>query len=278
VTPARDLVLANFSLPRGIDFDLRVSAAAAAGFRGVGLSTGEYLRLRAEGSRDADLRAVLDHHGQRVVELEVLRGWSSTGQARERYLESEQAVCAMSDALGPAHHVQVLGPFEGDLDQAAEDFAAVCDRLADRGLLAAIEFLPEMSNIPDAGVAWDIVRRADRPNGGLCVDSWHHFRGANDPELLRAVPADRVFAVQLDDGPAVRVDADYYTDCTRYRQVPGEGSFDLVGFLRLLEEMGVQQPLSVEVLSDELRLLPPGEAAQRMADGTRAVLAAAVRD
>jgi sugar phosphate isomerase/epimerase len=273
--PGRDdLVLANYSLPRGIDFEQRVRAAAEAGFVGIGLSTAEYLRCRAEGQRDVDLRAVLEHYGQRVLEIEVLRGWSSTTD-RHRYLESERAVCSLSDALGPAHHVQVLGPYEGDLDQAAQALAEVCDRIADHGLRAAIEFLPEMTNIPDAAVAWEIARRADRPNAGLCVDSWHHFRGANAPELLRQVPPDRVFAVQIDDGPAVRVDADYYTDCTRYREVPGEGAFDLVGFLQQLTDLGVRQPLSVEVLSDGLRKLPPGEAARRMADGTRRVLAQA---
>jgi sugar phosphate isomerase/epimerase len=270
-----DLVLSHFSLGRHRPFEERVRAAADAGFAGMGLYVSEYQRLRAEGARDADLRAVLDAHGMRVVEIEALRGWTATGAAREAYLEGERAVFAMSDALGPGHHVQVIGPYAGTLDDAAEAFAGVCDRAAEHGLCAAIEFLPQMSNIPDADTAMEIVNRAGRATGGICLDAWHHFRGANDDEMLRRIPPERIFTVQIDDGPRRPVDADYYTDCTRYREPPGEGEFDLVGFLSLLAGMGVRIPLSVEVISAALQQLPADEVARRLYDTTRAVLAAA---
>jgi sugar phosphate isomerase/epimerase len=270
-----DLILSHFSLGRFRPFEERVRAAAEAGFAAMGLYVGDYQRLRAEGARDADLRAVLDQHGLRVVEIEALRGWSATGAERAAYLQTEQSVFAMSDALGPGHHVQVIGPYTGTLDDAAEAFAGVCDRAAEHGLAAAIEFLPEMSNIPDAATAMQIVTAAGRANGGICLDCWHHFRGANDDDMLRAVPAEAIFTVQFDDGPRQRVDPDYYTDCTRHRNVPGDGEFDLAGFLRLVGEMGVRLPLSVEVMSDDLQPLPAGQVARRLAEATRAVVAAA---
>jgi sugar phosphate isomerase/epimerase len=270
-----DLILSHFSLGRFRPFEDRVRAAAEAGFAAMGLYIGDYQRLRAEGASDADLRAVLDHHGLRVVEIEALRGWSATGAEQAAYLQTEQSVFAMSDALGPGHHVQVIGPYTGTLDDAAEAFAGVCDRAAEHGLAAAIEFLPEMSNIPDAATAMQIVTAAGRANGGICLDCWHHFRGANDDDMLRAVPAERIFTVQFDDGPRQPVDPDYYTDCTRHRNVPGDGEFDLAGFLRLVGEMGVRLPLSVEVMSDDLEPLPAGQVASRLAEATRAVVAAA---
>jgi sugar phosphate isomerase/epimerase len=241
----------------------------------MGLYIGEYQRLRAEGASDADLRAVLAAHGMRVVEIEALRGWSATGPERDAYLATEQAVFGMSDALGPGHHVQVIGPYSGTLDDAAEAFAAVCDRAAEHGLCAAIEFLPEMSNIPDADTAMEIVRRAGRDTGGICLDTWHHRRGANDEDMLRRIPPERIFAVQIDDGPRLRVDSDYYTDCTGYRELPGEGDFDVVGFLRLLAGMGVRVPLSVEVISTALLEQPADELARRLYESTRTVMAAA---
>ena len=276
-----DLILSHFSLGRFRPFEERVRAAAEAGFAAMGLYIGDYERLRAEGARDADLRAVLDHHGMRVVEIEALRGWpamtdsSASSAERAAYLRAERSVFAMSDALGPAHHVQVIGPYTGTLEDAAEAFAGLCDRAAEHGLAAAIEFLPEMSNIPDADTAIRIGTLAGRANGGICLDCWHHFRGANDDAMLRSIPAGRVFTVQFDDGPRQRVDPDYYTDCTRHRNVPGEGEFDLVGFLRLVAEMGVRLPLSVEVMSADLQPRPAGEIARRLADATRAVMVAA---
>ncbi len=270
-----DLILSHFSLGRSRPFEERVRAAAEAGFAAMGLYIGEYQRLRAEGARDADLRSVLDHYGMPLVEIEALRGWSATGADRAAYLQTERSVFAMSDALGPGHHVQVIGPYTGTLDDAAEAFAGVCDRAAEHGLAAAIEFLPEMSNIPDAATAMQIVTRAGRANGGICLDCWHHFRGANDDDMLRAIPAERIFTVQFDDGPRQRVDPDYYTDCTRYRDVPGEGEFDLTGFLGLLDELGVRLPLSVEVISTDLLQRPAAEVARRLAGATRAVVASA---
>ena len=270
-----DLILSHFSLGRHRPFEERVRAAAEAGFAAMGLYIAEYRRLRAEGATDATLRAVLDAHGMRVVEIEALRGWTATGPEREAYLETERAVFAMSDALGPGHHVQVIGPYAGTLDDAAEAFAGVCDRAAEHGLCAAIEFLPEMSNIPDADTALQILTRAGRANGGICLDAWHHFRGADDDDMLRRIPPERIFTVQIDDGPRRRVDPDYYTDCTRYREVPGEGEFDLVGFLRLLTGIGVRIPLSVEVISAALQQRPAGEVARRLYAGTRAVVDAA---
>lgn len=278
-----DLILSHFSLGRFRPFEERVRAAAEAGFAAMGLYIGDYERLKAQGASDADLRAVLNHHGLRIVEIEALRGWSATGKTgkagkdRDAYLKAETEVFSMSDALGPGHHVQVIGPYTGTLDDAAQAFAGVCDRAAEHGLAAAIEFLPEMTNIPDAATAMQIVTKAGRTNGGICLDSWHHFRGANDDDMLRAIPAERIFTVQFDDGPRQRVDPDYYTDCTRHREIPGDGDFDLTGFLRLLAEMGVRLPLSVEVMSTKLQDRTAGEITRRLADATRAVVTAAER-
>jgi sugar phosphate isomerase/epimerase len=207
-----------------------------------------------------------------VAEFEAIRGWASTGAAKERYLRDLDTVARMVEAFGPAHHVQVIGPYEGDLDDAVHGFAALCDRLAPYGMLAAIEYLPQMSNIPDAAAAWRIAEGAGRANGGVCVDAWHHFRSGEGFERLAQVPGTRVFAVQVNDGPLVPMVDDYYTDCTTYRRLPGDGEFDLVGLERTLRGMGVDVPYSVEVISAELDRLPPAEAARRMAERTREVL------
>ncbi len=271
-----DLILSHFSLGRHVPFPERVAAAADAGFAALSLFAGDYERLRAEGWSDAGLRAVLDASGLRVVELEALSGWWSGGPERAAYLERERRILAMGDVLGPAHHVQAIGPYEGPLEAAAERFAALCDRAAEHGMGVALEFLPEMSNIPDAGVALQLVELADRPNGGLCIDVWHHYRGAADDALLRAVPAHRVLSVQFNDGPRQRVLSDYHDDCITHRLPPGDGEFDLPRFLDVLAEMGVRLPLSVEVINADLqRRLPLPELARLLVDRTRAVVAAA---
>ena len=76
--------------------------------------------------------------------------------------------------------------------------------------------------------------------------------------------------VQFDDGPMQPVLADYLEDTMHYRNVPGEGEFDLVTFLQALP---AGPPLSVEVIDDDLAGQPAADVARRLATATRAVLA-----
>jgi len=57
------------------------------------------------------------------------------------------------------------------------------------------------------------------------------------------------------------------------RLVPGEGAFDLAGYLRSLRSIGALAPIGVEVFSDDLHALGATEAARRAAEATRALLA-----
>jgi sugar phosphate isomerase/epimerase len=81
--------------------------------------------------------------------------------------------------------------------------------------------------------------------------------------------------IQLDDGPADPVDSDFVTDTMLHRLPPGDGDFDLVGFLTLLWGRGVQAPISVEVLSADLARKPAAEVARTLATATRTVINAA---
>ena len=252
----------------------RAAAAAGAGFEHLGWLSEGYVAERAAGRSDADIRAILDHYGVDVPEIEFLYGWATDGDPGFDWREMERNLFAMADLLGADHincgDIGMTGPML-PLDVVTERFAGICDRAAEHGVRMAIEFLP-FSEIRDAATAWQIVRDADRPNAGLDVDSWHHFRGANDVGQLLAIPPERVFVVQLDDaGPPTD---DFWAD-TMQRRLPGEGEFDLVGFIRALDDHGVDAPVSVEVFSDEFNALDPKVSARRAHDTAVNVLSLA---
>jgi len=280
VTSARDLhfpdlVWSHFSRPRFGDFDERVAAAAAAGMQGIGLYVFEYERLRTEEGRSpADIRGVLDSNGIALADVEVARGWWATeGAEHEACQRIEALAYEMADEFG-VRYLQAIGPYDCPFEQAVERFAGLCDRAAAHGLLVGIEWLP-YTNIADAADAQAIVRAADRPNGGYCVDIWHHVRGANDLTMIEALEPERVFAVQMNDGPLTPDLDDYKPDCLANRVPPGDGEFDCVGFVKLLAKMGVDAPISLEVCSTRLWDGPIEEAAHASADAMRRVLAAA---
>lgn len=265
-----ELVLSHFCI-RHAGFEERVAAAAAAGISQIGLLHRSYAQLRASGVTPGSLRAVLDRHGVRVGELEVLRPWAEDERGRAAAAEGERLVMEMAEAFG-ARYLQVIGPCPPDLDRAAETLAALCDRAAEVGLVVGVEFLP-FTNIADAGVALDLVLRTGRRNAGICIDSWHHFRGADDWSLLERLPPDRIAAVQLNDGTRAPEHPDYLADCLANRRVPGEGAFDLRRLVGLLRRRGVAVPLSMEVISARLDAMAPDEAVRRIVEGTRGLLA-----
>lgn len=266
----RPLVLSAGTVPEA-SFADRVTAAAQNGYAGIGLRMRDYRRALEESRQDAELRAMLADSDVEVVELEVVWDWAETGERGRRSRDKEAELYRMADAVGGRHLIANSSLGVGR-DEAAELLAALADRAADHGLVVAVEFLP-WTDIADVSIAYELVRKAARANVGVLVDSWHYFHGAADSRQLRSIPAQAVVAVQLDDaGPR---EGDWLEDTMRRRRLPGQGVFDLVGFLRLLDGMGVEAPLGVEVLSDAMSALPPAEAARRAAEATRAVLARA---
>jgi sugar phosphate isomerase/epimerase len=279
-----DLVLCSGTLPRDVSFHDRVEAAAAAGFAGISLWGRDHQRARHDGLTDSDIRAMLKDNGLTVAELDPAWWWlpgaeevgrtiplSADTEAVFRYGEAELFRIADAVRARSLNAVDVFGG-DWDLDAAAEAFAALCDRAAEHGLLVHLEALP-WSKLPDVATTWEVARRADRPNGGVMVDAWHFVRGGAvaNADALKKVPGDRVFGIQVDDGP-LAPEANLVEATLHERRLPGEGEFDLAGLLDILDDIGAVAPLGVEVFSDDLHAQGPHEAAKRAGNATRALL------
>lgn len=276
-----DLVLCSGTL-LGASLCQKIEAASAAGFRGISLWIEDVEGARAEGLSDGDIRALLADHDLEVAELDPLLGWLSTEALGEGAAEgaaamlgrSEDEFYAVAEGIG-GRVLNCAHPHPGavDPDRAAERFAAVCDRAAEHGIGAVIEFLP-WTGIPDAATAEQIVARAGRANGGVMFDSWHHFRGSNDDAALGRIAGERIHAVQLNSAPFAP-GAEPMVESMHDRRLPDEGDIDVAQLVRILDRIGCRAPIGVEVFSDTLAALAPEDAARRCADATRRVLARA---
>ena len=236
-----ELVLSHFSLPRAHPIEDRVRLAAAAGFDGIGLYVGNYAKLEAEGFAPHGLRELLAEHEILLREIEVIPALGVDMQEREA------TAWRMADEFN-CRYVQVIGNGGDDLAVAGRAFGSLCDRAADHGLVVGLEFVP-FTDIVSVHDAQRIVEAADRSNGGICVDIWHHERGARDLAGIAALPGELITGIQLNDGASVPLDADYYTDCLANRSAPGDGEFDMVGFLAAIAATGTAAPWSLEVCS-----------------------------
>jgi sugar phosphate isomerase/epimerase len=268
-----DLVLSHFTLERHHDVADRVRAAATAGYDGIGLFVGDYARLRKT-DRIGELDELLAEHRMPLTDIEVLQGWGTVGLDDERYAATEALAWEMADRFG-CRYVQAIGPVPDDPAEAGARFAELCDRAADHGLVVGLEFLP-VTNVPDIDSARAVVEAAGRPNGGLCVDIWHHTRGSSDVEQLRRLPGELVAGVQMSDGPLrPTMPDDYIADCLRYRVPPGEGEMDAVGFVGELLCIGADVPWQLEVCNSDAWGRPALDHVAAAAEAMRRVLAAA---
>jgi sugar phosphate isomerase/epimerase len=277
-----DLVLCSGTLSREVSFPARLEAAVAGGYAGISLWGRDYWAARRVGLSDADIRLMLSDHGLAVAEIDPAWWWLPgasdvqipvEADREEVFRYGEAELFRIAEVVG-ARSLNAVDVFGGDwgLDEASERFAALCDRAAEHGLLVHLEFLP-WSRIPDVTTAWEVVRGADRPNGGVAVDSWHWFRGGGDEAVLRSIPGERILGIQLSDGPAA-AEPNLIHATLHERRLPGDGEFDLRALFSLLDEIGASAPIGLEVFSDDLHAMPPSEAAVRVADAARKLLSA----
>jgi 4-hydroxyphenylpyruvate dioxygenase len=112
------------------------------------------------------------------------------------------------------------------------------------------------------------VRAADHPALGLCLDSFHTLALDDDLSgLAGAVPAERIFFLQLADAP--RLSMDVLSWSRHHRLFPGQGELPVAQFLSDLLATGWAGLLSLEVFNDEFRAAPSRRIAR---DGQRSLI------
>ena len=268
---ADDLVLCSGTIRRA-PFDVTVRVAATVGFQGVSIYYDEYLSAHAAGWSDADLRALLDDHDMAVAEVDGRMSWlpgDTRGPTADDFIAAAASLGARSVTVleWRGRRIGDLIPFE----IAADSFAAVCDRAADHNLLAHIEYFP-LSGIPDLRTAYEVARRAERANGGVMLDCWHHLRGPDLGRVDAEVPGASILALQVSD-IARSPGADLGEEMMHHRLLPGAGAGDVPALVRELRDRGCTAPMEVEVYSDELAALDPLVAGRRAAAAARRVVA-----
>lgn len=241
----------------------RVSAAANAGFRGLGLWHADLLHILEKRSL-RELRTILDDGGMAHVELEFLWDWFLDPGTDERR-RSDQRRRALLDAAGvlSARHVKV-GNFAGRQVPAGlltERFAELCAEAAEHGTSVAYEFMYRDATAGSLEAARSVVQGASAANGGLVLDLWHVVDLGVSTAAIRELPAGAVVAAEVSDGE--RSPGPGARRSLRDRRLPGDGDFDIAGFVAAVRAAGFQGPWGVELLSAAIGDVGPAELARR---------------
>ncbi len=246
----------------------KLKAMREAGFTQVMLSARDI--VGHEGGVEAAIRAVKDS-GLRVTGFQVLRDFEGlSGGLREYKVDIAKAMLALCSAVGSKVLLVCSSTSThatDDMDAIATDLRRLAMLALPRGIKVAFEGLSWGRTINEFPQAWDAVCRADMPNLGLGVDSFHAFATRTDLDLLDEVDPDKIFLVQLADfmWNEIRSVEERINTARHFRVFPGEGahSVEVAELVRKLDRIGYRGDYSFEVFNDDYQQIPPATVAQR---------------
>ena len=246
----------------------KLKAMREAGFTQVMLSARDI--VGHEGGVEAAIRAVNDS-GLRVTGFQVLRDFEGlSGGLREYKVDIAKAMLELCSAVGSKVLLVCSSTSThatDDMDAIATDLRRLAMLALPRGIKVAFEGLSWGRTINEFPQAWDAVCRADMPNLGLGVDSFHAFATRTDLDLLDEVDPDKIFLVQLADfmWNEIRSVEERINTARHFRVFPGEGahSVEVAELVRKLDRIGYRGDYSFEVFNDDYQQIPPATVAQR---------------
>jgi len=154
-----------------------------------------------------------------------------------------------------------------DLDALARDLKKLAMLAIPLGIKIAYEGLSWGRHINEFTTAWDVVCRADCPNLGLGLDSFHIFASGTALDAIDELDPSKIFLTQLSDfmWNETPTFEDRMTTARTFRVFPGEGvhSTQLADLVLRLERIGYRGDYSFEVFNDDYQQLPLATVAER---------------
>jgi sugar phosphate isomerase/epimerase len=154
-----------------------------------------------------------------------------------------------------------------DLNLIAKDLKKLAMMAIPLGIKVAYEGLSWGRTVNEFTTAWDVVCRADCPNLGIGIDSFHIFAANSSLDDIEEIDADRIFLAQLSDfmWHETPTFEERMTTARTFRVFPGEGvhSEQLADLVLRLERIGYRGDYSFEVFNDDYQQLPLETVAER---------------
>jgi sugar phosphate isomerase/epimerase len=236
----------------------RCAEAARVGFAGLGLWHAD-IEHQLESRSLGDMKAIFDDAGLRYLQVEFLQDFFvPAGDPRRDESDRRRRLLFDTAAAFDAHHIKV-GNIPGtpcELGRLVDAFGQLCQDAAENTDAPIVyEFMPFDVNVNTLEAALDVVQGAGQPNGGLAIDTWHMVKLGITPDEVAEIPPEYLTWVELSDGQTQNME-DLVDETVNHRRLPGEGEFDIPGYIEACRAAGYRGPWGVETLSEELRNLP----------------------
>lgn len=246
----------------------KLKAVRDAGFSQIMLSARD-LVAHPEGV-DAAVQAVRAS-GLRVSGFQVLRDFEGlSGQLREYKIDVAKSMLSLCAAVGSRVLLVCSSTSthaSGDPEHIARDLRRLAMLAVPHGIKVVFEALSWGRTINEFPQAWDVVCRADAPNLGLGIDSFHTFATKTSLDELDLIDPDKIFLVQLADFMWHEVPSmeERINTARHFRVFPGEGvhSAQVADMVLRLNRLGYRGDYSFEVFNDDYQQMPLPQVAAR---------------
>ncbi len=202
--------------------------------------------------------------GLRVTGFQVLRDFEGlSGHLHDYKVDIARSMLEMCAALGSPVLLacsSTSAHASADRDHIARDLRKLAMMAIPLGIRVAFEGLSWGRHLNDLVGAWDVVQRADCPNLGVGIDSYHSFATQTPLDVLDDIEPERIFLVQLSDfmWQEVSTPQERMETARHFRVFPGEGvhSEALQRLVIALDRLGYRGDYSFEVFNDDYQQMP----------------------
>jgi sugar phosphate isomerase/epimerase len=246
----------------------KLKAMRDAGFTQVMLSARDL--VGHEGGWQAAVETVRAS-GLRVTGFQVLRDFEGLAGHLHDYkvdvAKQMLAMCAALDCRLLLACSSTSAHASADIDAMARDLRKLAMLALPLNIRIAFEGLSGGRTINEFTSAWDLVWRADMPNLGLGVDSFHVVASKTPLDDLELLDPSKVFLVQLSDfmWNEARSFDELKATARHFRVFPREGVHsDAIAELVLrLHALGYRGDYSFEVFNDDYLQIPQEAVCER---------------
>lgn len=241
--------------------EAKLKAAREAGFSQIMLSARDV--VGHPDGLDAAVAAV-QASGLRVTGFQVLRDFEGlSGHLHDYKVDVAKSMLDMCRRLG-AKVLLVCSTTsvhaQEDREHMARDLRKLAMLAVPLGIRIAYEALSWGRHVNEFPQAWDVVLRADMPNLGIGLDSFHAFATKTAADELDLIDPYKIFLVQLADfmWQEIRSVEERITTARHFRVFPGEGvhSAEVADWVLRLHRLGYRGDYSFEVFNDDYQQMP----------------------
>ncbi|WP_050747508.1 sugar phosphate isomerase/epimerase family protein [Sodalis glossinidius] len=143
-----------------------------------------------------------------------------------------------------------------------EDLGRLARLVQQHDCAVAFEALAWGTYVNRLSQAWDRVRAVNHPHLGIMLDSFHVLAQGEGALEIMAIPADKLYFIQMADAAARPYPAMPVDKWSRHhRCFPGRGTLAVTAFVVAAQQAGYQDVWSLEIFNDRYRQTAPAAVA-----------------